>query len=177
MDTESFSSLFTALVAWAPRLKKDKKLIKGVLRRGTKLLPGLHEIPYEERVRKLNIPSMAYRRARGDMIEVYKYTHDLYDTKQILELDTDNTRRGHNLKLKKKYCRTATRQNFFTFRVVNGWNSLPANVVNAPSLNSFKSRIDSVWKEHKFETDLSCPLPIANLEFSSDSESEEVTTS
>ena len=111
LDGESFKRLFTALVrphleycnvAWAPRLTKDKVLIESVLRRGTKLIPGYKELGYE-RLKKLKIPSMAYRRARGDVIEAYKYTHGLYQTEQILELDTDRTRRGHSYKLKKRY--------------------------------------------------------------------------
>ena len=174
LDGDSFSRLFTALVrphleycnvAWAPRLKKDKILIESVLRRGTKLIPGLKELEYDERLKKLNIPSMAYRRARGDMIEVYKYTHGLYHTKQILELDEDTTRRGHNFKLKKRYSRTALRSNFFTFRVVDSWNGLPSEVVNAPSLNSFKSRLDKLWSDHKFQPTLPFPLSQATLEY------------
>ena len=31
---------------------------------------------------------------------------------------------------------------FFSCRTVNIWNSLPSEVVNAPSLNSFKNRLD-----------------------------------
>ena len=86
---------------------------------------------------------------------MFKYTHGLYNTDQILELDSDNTRRGHNFKLKKRHCKTATRSNFFSFRVVDVWNNLPHKVVNAPSLNSFKARIDKHWAKHKF----ALPLP------------------
>jgi len=32
-----------------------------------------------------------------------------------------------------------------TCRIVNIWNSLPTEVVNAPSLNSFKNRLDRFW--------------------------------
>ena len=34
------------------------------------------------------------------------------------------------------------RRNFFTQRVVNLWNSLPVEVVEAASLNIFKSLVD-----------------------------------
>lgn len=173
LDKDSFKHLFTALVrphleycnvAWAPRLVKDKKLIEGVLRRGSKCVPGLRELSYEDRLKTLNIPSMTYRRARGDMIEVYKYTHELYNVNQILQPNTDNTRRGHNFKLQKRSCKTATRKNFFSYRIVNAWNSLPSHVVNAPTMNSFKSRLDKLWNEYKFTTELPDPLPQTNLE-------------
>ena len=34
------------------------------------------------------------------------------------------------------------REGWFTIRVVNPWNSLPTNVVNAPSIATFKERLD-----------------------------------
>jgi len=34
------------------------------------------------------------------------------------------------------------RKNFFTQRVVNDWNRLPSYVVEAPSVNVFKNRLD-----------------------------------
>ena len=39
---------------------------------------------------------------------------------------------------------------FFSLGVVDLWNSLPESVVSAPSLNSFKNRLDKFWKEYKF---------------------------
>ena len=42
------------------------------------------------------------------------------------------------------------RYDFFSLRVVDLWNSLPESVVSAPSLNSFKNRLDKFWKEYKF---------------------------
>ena len=37
-----------------------------------------------------------------------------------------------------------TRHEFFTNRVVGPWNGLSNSVVSAPSLNSFKARIDNL---------------------------------
>jgi len=46
--------------------------IKKVKRRATKLVKGLKKFSYEERLRKLRLPTLKYRRIRGDMIEVFK---------------------------------------------------------------------------------------------------------
>ena len=48
--------------------------------------------------------------------------------------------RGHSLKLVANRSRLSIRQNFFSQRVVRSWNCLPQNVIDAPSVNSFKNR-------------------------------------
>ena len=51
---------------------------------------------------------------------------------------------GHCFKLSKRQCRGERRRNFFTQRVVNHWNKLPQEVVDADSINSFKNRLDKL---------------------------------
>jgi hypothetical protein len=36
------------------------------------------------------------------------------------------------------------RQNFFTNRVIEGWNSLPSEIVESNSINTFKSKLESI---------------------------------
>ena len=45
----------------------------------------------------------------------------------------------------------------FAFRVVDSLNSMPFDVVDAPSLQAFKSRLDEIWQDKKF---FSLSLPI-----------------
>jgi hypothetical protein len=163
LDSEAMKLLLVALirphlefgnVVWHPHLERDKKLVEGVLRRATKVIPGLKDLTYEERLKKMNIPSMTYRRTRGDLIEVYKYTHGLYTLKdRILKREERTNTRGHNYKLVKPRCNTTLRQTFFSQRIIERWNRLPAHVVEAPSLNAFKNRIDSVMSSHMFSVE------------------------
>ena len=65
------------------------------------------------------------------------------DYKQFFTLaDTPYDLRGHEKKLVKDRSRLDSRKFFFSQRVVNGWNRLPANVVNTKSVNSFKNAYD-----------------------------------
>ena len=66
-------------VAWSPRLEKDRNLIEGVQRRATKMVPEIKDLEYEERLKRMDLPSLRYRRARGDMIDTYKiHTLEVY---------------------------------------------------------------------------------------------------
>ena len=43
---------------------------------------------------------------------------------------------------------------FFTNRVVNLWNNLPTDVANAQNLNSFKNKIDVLYEDIMYKTNL-----------------------
>ena len=46
---------------WGPCYMGDLKLVEGVQRRATKIVSGLHDMPYEDRLNELALPSMEYR--------------------------------------------------------------------------------------------------------------------
>jgi hypothetical protein len=116
---------------------------------------GLSGYSYEDRLMLLDLPSLVYRRYRGDAIEVYKYLRDVYkvDSSSLLPLTAETKTRGHGFKLLKRHCRSELRSDFFSMRVVNLWNSLPDNVVTAPTLNTFKNRIDKTLKHMRYKLD------------------------
>ena len=108
--------LYTSLVrpileydnaTWPVSFKKDIDKLERVQRRATGLLPHIRQLHYEDRLQILNLPSLDYRRVRGDMIEAYKFCHDLYtDDCGILKMANSNITRGHNLKLSRLTCRS-----------------------------------------------------------------------
>ena len=125
-------------------------------RRATKQLPGMKDIPYQERLDRLKLPKLAYRRTRGDMVEVYKLLQWQYDSdiSNIVKLHKDsNTKartRGQSLKMFLESARINFRKESFSFRVIQLWNDLPEVVVTATSVNSFKNRLDKYWSTDIF---------------------------
>ena len=96
-----------ANVVWAPYLKKDIVYIESVQRNFTKKIKGMRNKSYEERLFKLKLPSLSYRRLRGDLIEVFKITHSLYDPITTNSLLTrvpmsSRTRKNNSFNLIKK---------------------------------------------------------------------------
>ena len=61
----------------APLHKKDMRAIKNVQRRATKLVSNIKNLSYKERLKKLGLLSMEYRRERADLIEVYKIMNNI----------------------------------------------------------------------------------------------------
>ena len=90
-----------------------------------------------------------YRRLRGDLINVFKYVSDTYDVDTgFLPLAETDWTRGHSKKIRKSYARTDNRHYFFTQRVVDWWNELSEEVVDAPSVNAFKNCLDKHFSNH-----------------------------
>ena len=109
---------------------------------------------YPDRLKQLNLPSLTYRRSRGDMIETYKLLTGKYDQMVALTLPKNVTgeyfTKGNSNKLLVKRCRYEPRKNFFSNRIVNMWNSLPDYVVMYDTINTFKNRHWKHWKHRDF---------------------------
>lgn len=170
LDQEMFLSLYKALVrphleyasiVWSPMYKKDRISLENVQRRATRLVGSLKQYPYSERLRRLGLPSLEYRRERADVVEVFKILHniDLLNKDKLFDMALYRPTRGHPLKLFKRRARLNTRKNSFGIRVVDNWNSLPESVVMAPSLNAFKSRLNSHWHNHPTKFEPTCYAP------------------
>ena len=77
IDEDMFKALYKAMIrshleyaapVWSPYTWKLAEELEKVQRRATKRLPSVVGLKYEERLRKLKLPTLNYRRIWGDLI-------------------------------------------------------------------------------------------------------------
>ena len=85
--------------AWNSNQRYNIDEIEAVQKRFTKKIPEVKKLTYEERLNRIKLPSLEYRRFRGYLIETYKIAHNLYDKDSVntlLKFRTNSRLRGHS---------------------------------------------------------------------------------
>ena len=96
------------------------------------------------RAERIGLFSLEKRRVLGDLIAAFHYFKWAYkkgEDKLFSRAYCYKTR-GSGFKLKETRFRLGIRKKVFTLRVMKHWNRLPKEVVDAPSLETFKARLD-----------------------------------
>ena len=131
-----------ASVLWNTGYIGDLHLLETVQRHWTKQIDGFADLPYAERLERLNLYSIKGRLLRADLIMVWKVLNGLCPHLSCLFVRSDVDRtRGHSKKLFLPHYSTDVRARFFSIRVISLWNSLPEEAVSAGSVHSFKHHI------------------------------------
>jgi len=108
------------------------------------MIRRLEQLSYEERLRELELFSLEKRRLLGDLIAAFQYLKGAYrkEEKNLYGKACCDRTRSNGFELKKGRFILDIRKKFFTMTVVRHWNMLPGEVVNAPSLETLKARLD-----------------------------------
>lgn len=136
-------------IIWNPHQRGKINEIEKVQRRATKLVKDISHLSYPERLKHLKLDSLLFRRRRNDMIQVFKIFSqiDKVPIQKFFTLNSNPTR-GHNRKILKPRANQSIRLNSFSHRIVNDWNALSDNTVNAITINSFKTHLSKDWENH-----------------------------
>jgi ribonuclease P/MRP protein subunit RPP40 len=156
VDKSTFLLLYISLVrsnleyansVWSPFKHGLIESLEKVQKRATRMIKKCSGMSYKERLMFLKLPTLRYRRLRGDMIEVFKILNGIYDVSVVPKLNRslESRTRGNVFKLAHEYIKHDVRKYSFCVRVINTWNSLPDYVVTSLSVNSFKNNLDKHW--------------------------------
>ena len=130
MDKKDFLLLYKIYIrphieycvqSWSPHLSKDIKHLERVQKAATELVSSMKKLSYDERLKRLGLTTLQKRRARGNLIEVYRIMTGKIAREQFFrQAEKNHGLRGHSMKLKKERSRLDIRTFFFSQRVVNG---------------------------------------------------------
>ncbi|CAH8638517.1 unnamed protein product [Dicrocoelium dendriticum] len=168
--TRLFSSIVRPMVeygspAYCPITRGEAQKIERVQHIATKLIPSLRGLSYENRCMKLGLYTLSYRRVRVDLIMTYRILHlgHFPMLRSLLHLRVPCTTRGHRYKLVVPDLKKIPHPLCFERRVVHAWNSLPEHVVEAESVQKFKSLLDVHFANIRFRERLPLDNDITHL--------------
>ena len=127
-------------------------MIEKVQRRFTKYMKGLFNMPYNDRLKILNLERLEARRIKADVVTAYKIMFGLtiIDSSNFFSASQCSIgTRGHAFKLIEPICHCDTFKFCFASRVMHIWNSLPPLTTDFSSVFKFKNSIsDSFYLNH-----------------------------
>ncbi|KFU84556.1 hypothetical protein M959_02710, partial [Chaetura pelagica] len=128
---------------WNSQHKKDVDQLERVQRGDMKMIRGLEQLSYENRLRELGLFSLKKRRLQRNPIATFQYLKGVCKKvgEDLFTRACNDRTRGNGFKLEKGRFKLDIRKKLFNM-VVDHWNRLPREVVGDPSLELFKIRLD-----------------------------------
>lgn len=103
----------------------------------------------EKQLRTLGLPSLEKSRMRGNLITLYSFLRSgaAQGGAELFSLVCTDRMSGNGSKLPQEKFRLDIRKHFFSERVVKPWNTLPKELIDAPSLPVFKRHLGNALND------------------------------
>ena len=131
--------------AYFPCTVGEAHRLEQVQRLGTRMVQGMKELSYEQRCHAIQLYTLHYRRIRADLLFIYKVLclRRYPGLLQYFPPSQVHRTRGHRYKLEVKRTDRLPHIYRLSRRAAQVWNQLPSYVVEAESMNTFKTRLDN----------------------------------
>ena len=134
--------------SWSSNAKGEIKSIEKVQRKFTRRLcqkTNISFTSYEDRMKKLNLESLKIRRDKNDLVFLFKIINKYVDINFSEYFKTNNytsnlRRHKHHIS-RQDVAQSQIRNNYFSYRVIKNWNSLPEDIISSETLEIFKHKL------------------------------------
>ena len=131
-------------VLWSGIISRSQiRALEKVQMRALSMVQGMSDMDYEDQLKALRIPTLAARRSRGVVIEMWKhhyvYERDILTPSFKIGYSARRQLDCHRFEAKGKHANT-----FYATGAI-AWNRIPREVREKSTLNSFKNALDKHW--------------------------------
>ena len=149
------SRLEYASVVWSPQTKRNINNLEQVQRRATRFILG-RDYSENERLSKLNLLPLQYRREINDLVFFFKCFKNIYKLNIFNYVSFRSCikplRNVDHLTLDVPFSRTDVFKNSFFIRICRLWNELPLSIRESTSLSIFRNNLLAFYYD-KFNVD------------------------
>ena len=156
-----------ASTVWHPYTKHNRDRLEMVQRRAARYVLHRYErnASVKEMLEQLDWETLELRRKKARLTMLYKMHYNLVEIDHQKYLEPAGRSSRHMHKFSYKIPASKTNYHLFSFfpNTIRDWNSLPLNVVEAQSVNSFRAKLQYSSQMLKHLCDF--PLPNVDLGF------------
>jgi hypothetical protein len=138
---------------WSEQHTGNMAKLERVQRSATRYILNFENISYYERLKKLNMMPLFYRRDIADVSFLHQCIYEnIVDLKNYVTFTNDNTRdlrsSSDTTRLRVPYSRTQTGTQMYFKRIVNLWNNIPSDIREINDKAVFKKALVNLFNNY-----------------------------